>query len=122
MASFFDVVVFPELDGPASSATFTLPFCSILSAMSAMFLFRNVSDMLMKSFVLRLYTRSLREATVLRRLQKDGYLETYDREFAGRNRRYYRITSNGMILLDECRRSWLEYRRCIDGILLGEDK
>ena len=59
---------------------------------------------------------------VLRRLQKDGYLETYDREFAGRNRRYYRITSNGMILLDECRRSWLEYRRCIDGILLGEDR
>ena len=25
---------------------------------------------------------------VLRRLQKDNYLETYDAEFAGRNRRY----------------------------------
>jgi len=59
---------------------------------------------------------------VLRRLQKDGYLETYDREYAGRNRRYYRITSNGMILLDESRRDWLEYRRCIDGILLGEER
>ncbi|MDD3430006.1 MAG: PadR family transcriptional regulator, partial [Oscillospiraceae bacterium] len=32
---------------------------------------------------------------VLRRLQKDGCLETYDMEFAGRNRRYYKITENG---------------------------
>ena len=29
---------------------------------------------------------------VLRRLQKDGCLDTYDREFGGRNRRYYQIT------------------------------
>ena len=32
---------------------------------------------------------------VLRRLQKDECLEAYDREFAGRNRRYYRITPRG---------------------------
>ena len=32
---------------------------------------------------------------VLRRLQKDGCLETYDMEYAGRNRRYYRITDAG---------------------------
>ena len=32
---------------------------------------------------------------VLRRLQKDGCLETYDQAFAGRNRRYYRITPQG---------------------------
>ena len=42
---------------------------------------------------------------VLRRLQKDDYLETYDMEFAGRNRRYYRLTSNGMIKLDEIGRA-----------------
>ena len=29
---------------------------------------------------------------VLRRLQRDGCLEVYDREFGGRNRRYYKIT------------------------------
>ena len=29
---------------------------------------------------------------VLRRLQKDDCLETYDMEFGGRNRRYYKIT------------------------------
>lgn len=41
---------------------------------------------------------SLSESTlypVLRRLQKDECLETYDREFNGRNRRYYKITSRG---------------------------
>ena len=43
---------------------------------------------------------------VLRRLQKDGLLETYDMEFQGRNRRYYKITSNGMILLDKYRSEW----------------
>lgn len=57
---------------------------------------------------------------VLRRLQKDGYLETYDMEFQGRNRRYYKITPNGMILLDSYRRDWIEYRKSIDSILLGE--
>lgn len=57
---------------------------------------------------------------VLRRLQKDGYLETYDMEFQGRNRRYYKITSNGMILLDNYRREWISYKKNLDLILLGE--
>ncbi len=57
---------------------------------------------------------------VLRRLQKDNCLETYDVEFAGRNRRYYRITSNGMIRLDEYRREWLGYKKKIDGVLFGQ--
>ncbi|MBP5588238.1 MAG: PadR family transcriptional regulator [Treponema sp.] len=56
---------------------------------------------------------------VLRRLQKDGYLETYDMEYDGRNRRYYKITSSGMILLDKYRNSWIEYRKKINSILLG---
>jgi PadR family transcriptional regulator PadR len=56
---------------------------------------------------------------VLRRLQKDGFLETYDMEYQGRNRRYYKITSNGVILLDNYRREWIEYKKKIDSILLG---
>ena len=32
---------------------------------------------------------------VLRRLQKDDCLETYDRAIDGRNRRYYKITDAG---------------------------
>ena len=58
---------------------------------------------------------------VLRRLQKDGLLETYDMEFDGRNRRYYKITPNGMILLDQYRAGWVEYRKKIDLILLGQE-
>lgn len=57
---------------------------------------------------------------VLRRLQKDGYLEAYDQEFQGRNRRYYKITSNGMILLDKYRSEWINYKKSVDSILLGE--
>lgn len=57
---------------------------------------------------------------VLRRLQKDGCLETYDMEFDGRNRRYYKITSNGMIILNRFRSEWNEYRKKIDSILLAK--
>ena len=57
---------------------------------------------------------------VLRRLQKDGLLETYDMEFQGRNRRYYKITANGMIHLDKYRREWLDYKNNINKILMGE--
>lgn len=57
---------------------------------------------------------------VLRRLQKDGYLETYDMEFQGRNRRYYKITSNGMILLDKYRNEWIHFKKGVNEILLGE--
>jgi len=56
---------------------------------------------------------------VLRRLQKDGCLETYDMEFQGRNRRYYKITSHGMIILDSYRRDWVIYKKNVDEILLG---
>lgn len=56
---------------------------------------------------------------VLRRLQKDGLLETYDMEYQGRNRRYYKITPDGMIHLDKYRGEWILYKNTIDGLLLG---
>ena len=59
---------------------------------------------------------------VLRRLQKEGCLETYDMEFQGRNRRYYRITSNGMILLDRYRADWISFKKNVDTILLGQEE
>ena len=37
---------------------------------------------------------------VLRRLQKDECLETYDQEYGGRNRRYYKLTERGMAQLN----------------------
>lgn len=57
---------------------------------------------------------------VLRRLQKDGYLDTYDQAVDGRNRRYYKITPNGMIHLDEYRNDWIKYEKQIDSVLLGK--
>ena len=57
---------------------------------------------------------------VLRRLQAAGLLETYDKEFSGRNRRYYKTTVQGMAALDGYRRDWLDYRARMDGILLGQ--
>ena len=57
---------------------------------------------------------------VLRRLQKDGYLETYDMEFQGRNRRYYKITNDGVILLNKYRSEWIIYKKSVDQILLGQ--
>ncbi len=59
---------------------------------------------------------------VLRRLEKDSFLETYNQEFSGRMRKYYKITSNGMIQLDTYRREWSSYRKKIEEILFGTSK
>ena len=57
---------------------------------------------------------------VLRRLQKNELLETYDKEFMGRNRRYYRITSQGNNSLEEYREEWRSHKMKIDSILMNE--
>ena len=46
---------------------------------------------------------------VLRRLQKDECLETYDMEFGGRNRRYYKITEKGRKQLMLYCQEWKNY-------------
>ncbi|SNU08527.1 transcriptional regulator, PadR family [Lachnospiraceae bacterium] len=55
---------------------------------------------------------------VLRRLQKEKYLETYDQPYQGRNRRYYRITDEGKNILLHYREEWDAYKGKID-LLLG---
>ena len=56
---------------------------------------------------------------VLRRLQKNGYLEIYDQECAGRNRRYYKLTEEGLEKLAYYREAWQEYAGKISGIFEG---
>lgn len=56
---------------------------------------------------------------VLRRLQKDGLLATYDQPYQGRNRRYYAITDAGRERLEEFRVEWRVYKSKIDQLLLG---
>lgn len=59
---------------------------------------------------------------VLRRLQKEGYLETYDEPYQGRNRRYYRITATGEIKVNEQIKEWNLYKDKIDHVLIGGSK
>lgn len=57
---------------------------------------------------------------VLRRLQKNEYLDTYDRQYDGRNRRYYKITSQGEKQLEYYREEWKHYSDRISQCLKGE--
>lgn len=59
---------------------------------------------------------------VLRRLQKDGCLETYDMEFGGRNRRYYRITEAGTAQLNLYRSEWTIYSARISNLFAGSEE
>lgn len=56
---------------------------------------------------------------VLRRLQKDECLTTYDQAFQGRNRRYYKITDKGKATLIQYLNEWKDYKRDVDKVLLG---
>ena len=57
---------------------------------------------------------------VLRRLQKEGELTTYDSPVQGRNRRYYRITEAGKDKLKFYRDEWNSYKDGIDRLLSGK--
>ncbi|HOG01629.1 MAG TPA: PadR family transcriptional regulator [Clostridia bacterium] len=56
---------------------------------------------------------------VLRRLQKDDMLSTYDQPYSGRLRRYYAITPGGREKLSEYRGAWRAYRESVEKILFG---
>ena len=56
---------------------------------------------------------------VLRRLQKDGCLEVYDVECGGRNRRYYKITAEGLAQLNLYRSEWVNYSSKITLLFSG---
>ena len=56
---------------------------------------------------------------VLRRLQKEAYLQTYDQPFQGRNRRYYTVTDKGRERCEEYRQEWKTYKDQIDSLLNG---
>ena len=57
---------------------------------------------------------------VLRRLLKDSLLESYDMEYQGRNRRYYKITNKGKAQLRVYYEDWKAYKNNIDRILVTQ--
>ena len=54
---------------------------------------------------------------VLRRLQKDGCLTTYDQPTNGRNRRYYALTDKGREMYGAYAAQWVDFRASIDLLL-----
>lgn len=56
---------------------------------------------------------------VLRRLQREKLLKTYDEPFQGRNRRYYAITAEGKKRYEEYTMQWEDYKNKIDILLYG---
>ena len=55
---------------------------------------------------------------VLRRLNKELLVETYDKAINGRNRRYYSITCNGKEELKKLRDDWISYREVIESLII----
>ena len=56
---------------------------------------------------------------LLKKLQENGYVETYDQQFQGRNRKYYKITQSGKIRQEHLKKEWKEYITIIDDIVNG---
>lgn len=56
---------------------------------------------------------------VLRRLQKDNCLETYDMSYMGRNRRYYKVTQKGNLTLNIYQEEWQNHKDRIDIIIMN---
>ncbi len=54
---------------------------------------------------------------VLRRLQAEHMLVTYDSPFNGRNRRYYQITPRGREQLESLQESWQHFKAAVDNLL-----
>ena len=59
---------------------------------------------------------------VLRRLQQENLLSTYDQSYDGRNRRYYQITEDGLAVLKQYEQAWQQYKTNIDTFLKGGKK
>ncbi len=56
---------------------------------------------------------------VLRRLQAEQALVTYDSPFNGRNRRYYQITPQGSSHLEYLRENWQQFKEAVEYLLLS---
>ena len=49
---------------------------------------------------------------------KNEYLESYDQEYMGRNRRYYKVTDKGKEQLEFYRSEWGSYKLKIDKLII----
>ncbi|MDD3382493.1 MAG: PadR family transcriptional regulator [Bacilli bacterium] len=57
---------------------------------------------------------------ILRRLETNGSISTYQEEYNGRLRKYYSITSSGRETLDSFKKEWEDIKKVYDFILSNE--
>ncbi|MBQ7611676.1 MAG: helix-turn-helix transcriptional regulator [Spirochaetaceae bacterium] len=53
---------------------------------------------------------------VLKRLQKKGFVTSYNEIYDGRNRRYYEITKQGLKQNELNVNEWIQYRKTVNAI------
>lgn len=58
---------------------------------------------------------------ILRKLSDNGYVETYDQPYQGRNRKYYRITQPGRLQRSYLHKEWQSYTQAVNRIIIGND-
>lgn len=56
---------------------------------------------------------------ILKKLEKNGFVTTYTKEYQGRKRKYYSLTAKGRTELTFLKKEWEKYRQAIDGIIEG---
>ncbi|WP_072525408.1 PadR family transcriptional regulator [Clostridium sp. Marseille-P3244] len=56
---------------------------------------------------------------ILKRLQENHFVETYDEQYQGRNRKYYSITPVGREHQKQLLKEWEDYKVIVDDIVKG---
>lgn len=56
---------------------------------------------------------------ILSKLQKNGYLTTYSKEYQGRTRKYYSMTEQGRQHLGFLKQEWATYKDTLQEIIEG---
>ena len=54
---------------------------------------------------------------ILKRLQENGYVTTYDQPFLGRNRKYYTMTPQGRSQWEMLKKAWASFKIDVDEIV-----
>lgn len=68
---------------------------------------------------------NIKESTlypILKKLEKAGYLKTYNQEYQGRKRKYYTLTDDGRAQLIYLKEEWASYTETVDRIITGRLK
>lgn len=57
---------------------------------------------------------------LLHGLEEKGLLSVYEQEYAGKTRKYYRITKEGKLLLEKKTKEWNEFKSAVSNVLAME--